>query len=91
MMKAGLLKLSFENYPNEELWLEGFKNAMIQHEDNEENKRLRRGKGESSETSISRKREDRAPTKSNMRTLKRYTKEKQAVYMGKPKVPQERK
>jgi len=29
MPEAGLLRLSFETYPNDELWLAGFKNAMI--------------------------------------------------------------
>ena len=53
MGEAALLRLSFETYPNDELWLAGFKNAMIQHENHEEDKRLRHGKGESSGTSIS--------------------------------------
>jgi len=53
MPEAGLLKLSFETYPNDELWQEGFKNAMIQHENHKEDKRLRHGKGKSSGTSIS--------------------------------------
>jgi len=52
MPEAGLLRLSFEIYPNDELWLEGFKNSMIQHEDHEEDKHLRREKGESSGTSM---------------------------------------
>jgi len=60
MPEAGLLRLSFEIYPNDELWLAGFKNAMIQHENHEEEKRLRHGKGESSGTSISQK--NRRPT-----------------------------
>jgi len=87
MLEAGLLRLSFETYPNDELWLAGFKNAMIQHEKNEEDKRLRHGKGESSGTSISWKTEDRASTKSNQRAPKRHTVEKRAAYKGKPKVP----
>jgi len=87
MPEAGLLRLSFETYPNDELWLAGFKNAMIQHENHEEDKRLRHKKGESSETSISRKTEDPASTKSNLRPPKRYTVEKWAAYKGKPKVP----
>jgi len=53
MPEAGLLRLSFETYPNNELWLAGFKNAIIQHENHKEDKRLRHGKGESSGTSIS--------------------------------------
>ena len=64
---------------------------MIQHENHEEDKRLRHGKGESSGTSISRKTEDRASTKSNPRPPKRYTVEKRAAYMGKPKVPHKKK
>jgi len=60
---------------------------MIQHENHQEDKRLRHGKGESSGTSTSRKREDQAPTKSNMRPAKRYTAEKPAAYKGKPKIP----
>jgi len=48
MPEARLLRLSLETYPNDELWLEGFKNAMIEHENHEEDKRLRHGKGESS-------------------------------------------
>jgi len=44
MQEAGLLRLSFKTYPNNELWLEGFKNTMIQYEDHEEDKRLGRGK-----------------------------------------------
>jgi len=60
---------------------------MIQHENHEEDKRLRHGKGESSGTSISRKTEDRASTKSNPRPPKRHTMEKRAAYKGKPKVP----
>jgi len=59
---------------------------MIQHENHEEDKRLRDGKGESSGISISRKTEDRAPNKSNTRPLKRYAAEKRAAYMGKLKV-----
>jgi len=47
MPEARLLRLSFEIYPNDQLWLEGFKNDMIQYEDHEEEKCLRRGKGES--------------------------------------------
>jgi len=86
MPEARLLRLSFETYPNDELWLEGFKNAMIQHENYEEDKRLRHGKGESSGTSISQKTEDRDQTKGNTRPPKRYTTEKQAAYKGKPKV-----
>ena len=42
MPEAGLLRLSFETYPNDELWLAGFMNAMIQHENHEEDKRLDR-------------------------------------------------
>jgi len=91
MPEARLLRLSFETYPNDELWLAEFKNAMIQHEDHEEDKRLRRGKDESSGTTISRKTDDRAPTKSNTRPPKRYTTEKLAAYMGKPKVPRKKK
>ena len=53
MLEVGLLRLSFETYPNDKLWQEGFKNAMIQHENHEEDKRLRHGKGESSGTLIS--------------------------------------
>jgi len=53
MPEAGLLRLSFETYPNDELWLAGFKNAMIQHENHEEDKRLPHGKGESSGIPIS--------------------------------------
>jgi len=87
MPEAGILRLSFETYPNDELWQEGFKNAMIQHANHEEDKRLRHGKGESSGTSISRKPENRAPTKSNERPPKRYTAEKWAAYKGKPKLP----
>ena len=55
MPEAGLLRLLFETYPNDELWQKGFKNAMIQHENHKEDKGLRDGKGESSGTSISRK------------------------------------
>ena len=91
MPEAGLLRLSFETYPNDELWLAGFKNAMIQHENHEEDKRLRHGKGESSGTSISRKTEDRASTKSNPRPPKRYTADKRAASMGKPKVRRKKK
>ena len=91
MPEAGLLRLSFETYPNDELWLAGFKNAMIQHENHEEDKRLRHGKGESSGTSINRKTENRVPTKSNPRPPKRYTAEKRAAYMEKPKVPCQKK
>jgi len=87
MPEAGLLRLSFETYPNDELWLAGFKNAMIQHENHEEDKRLRQGKGESSGTSIGRKTEDRTSTKSNLRPPKRHTVQKRAAYKGKPKVP----
>jgi len=87
MPEAGLLRLLFETYLNDELWLAGFKNAMIQYENHEEDKRLRHGKGESSGISISRKTEDRASTKSNPRPPKRYTAEKRASYKGKPKVP----
>jgi len=87
MPEAGLLRLSFETYPNDELCLAGFKNAMIQHENHEEDKRLRHRKGKSSGTSISRKTEDRASTKNNPRPLKRYSVEKRAAYKGKPKVP----
>ena len=76
MPEAGLLRLSFETYPNDELWLAGFKNAMIQHENHKEDKRLRDGKGESSGTSISRKTEDQNSTKSNPRPPKRYKEEK---------------
>jgi len=53
MPEAGLLRLSFETYPNDELWLAEFKNTMIQYENHEEEKRLRHGKGESSGTLIS--------------------------------------
>jgi len=91
MPEAGLLRLSFETYPNDELWLAGFKNAMILHDNHEEDKRLRHGKGESSGTSNSRKTEDRASTKSNPRPPKRYTVEKRAAYMEKPKVPRKKK
>ena len=91
MPEAGLLRLSFETYPNDELWLAGFKNAMIQHENHEEDKRQRHGKGESSGTSISRKTENQTSTKSNPRPPKRYTVEKRAPYMGKPKVPRKKK
>jgi len=87
MPEARLLRLSFKTYPNNELWLAGFKNAMIQDENYEEDKRLRCGKGESSRTMISRKTEDRAPRKSNTRSPKRYTVEKRAAYKGKPKGP----
>jgi len=87
MLEARLLRLSFETYPNNELWLAGFKNAMIQYENHEEDKRLRHGKGESSGRSIGRKTEDRASTKSNPRPPNRYTVEKRAAYKGKPKVP----
>jgi len=87
MLEAGLLRLSFETYPKDELWLVGFKKAMIQHENHEEDKRLRHAKGESWGTSISRKTEHRASTKSNPRPPKRYTAEKRAAYKGKPKVP----
>jgi len=87
MPEAGLLRLSFETYPNDELWLAGFKNAMIQHENQEEDKRLRHGKGKSSGTSISRKTDDRTSTKSNPRPPKRYTVEKRAAYKEKHKVP----
>jgi len=87
MPEAGLLRLSFETYSNDELWLEGFKNAMIQHENHEEDKRLSQGKGKSSGAPISRKSEDRALTKNNTRPPKRYTVEKRATYKGKPKVP----
>ena len=55
MLEAGLLRVSFETYPNDELWLAGFKNTMLEHENHEEDKRLRHGKGESSGTLISRK------------------------------------
>jgi len=89
--EAGLLQLSFETYPNHEFWLEGFKNAIILHENHEEDKRLRQGKGESSGTSISRKTDDRAPTRSKPRPPKRYMAEKRAAYMGKPKVPRKKK
>jgi len=85
--EGGLLRLSFETYPDDQLWRAGFKNAMIQHENHEEDKRQRHGKGESSGTSISRKTEDRTSTKSNPRPPKRYTAEKRAAYKGKPKVP----
>jgi len=85
--EARLLRLSFETYPNDELWLAGFKNAMIQHENHEEDNRLRHGKGESSGASISQKTEDRTSTKSNLEPPKRYTAEKRAAYKGKPKVP----
>jgi len=91
MPEAGLVRLSFETYPNNELWLAGFKNAIIQPENHEEDKRLRNGKGESSGTSISRKAEDRGSTKSNARPPKRYMVEKRAAYMGKPKVPHKMK
>jgi len=87
MPKAGLLRISFKTYLNDELWLDGFKNVMIQHEKHEEDKHLRHRKGESSGTSISRKPETRAPMKSNSRPPKIYTAEKRAAYMGKPKVP----
>jgi len=87
MPEAGLLRLSFETYPNDELWQEEFKNAMIQHKHHEEDKRLRHRKGKSSGTSRSQKRENRAPTKSNTRPPKRYTAEKRVAYKGKPKVP----
>jgi len=87
MLEAGLLRLSFETYPNDELWLAGFKNAMIQHENHEEDKCLRHGKSEFSGTSISRKLETQTLTKSNTRPPKRYTVEKRAAYKGKPKVP----
>jgi len=91
MPEAGLLRLSFETYPNHELWLAGFKNGMIQHQNHKEDKGLRHGKGESSGTSISRKTEDGVLTKRNSRPPKRYTVEKWAAYMGKPKVPHKRK
>jgi len=60
---------------------------MIRHENHEDDKRLRHGKGESSGTWISRKKEDRTSTKSNQRPPKRYMVEKRAAYKGKPKVP----
>jgi len=53
MPEAGLLRLSFKRYPNEELWQEELTNAIIQHENHEEDKRLRQRKGESSGTLIS--------------------------------------
>jgi len=87
MPEAGLLRLSFKTYPNDELWLAGFKNAMIQYENHEEDKRLRHGKGESSGTSNSRKTEDRAQMNNNPRPPKRYTADKRAAYKGKPKIP----
>jgi len=87
MPEAGLLGLSFETYPNDKLWLAGFKNAMIQHENHEKDKRRTHGKGESSGTLITRKIEDRAWIKSNQIPPKRYTAEKRASYKGKPKVP----
>jgi len=87
MPKAGLLRLSFKTYPNDELWLEGFKNAMIQHENHKEDRRLRRVKGESSETLKSGKIEDRTPSKSNPRPPERYKAEKRAAYKGKPMIP----
>ena len=87
MPEAGLLRLSFETYANDELWRAGFKNAMIQHENHEEDKRVRHGKGECSGRSISRKTQDRASTKSNQRPPKRDTAEKRGAYQGKPKVP----
>jgi len=87
MPEAGLLRQLFETYPNDELCLAWFKNPMIQHENHEENKGLRHGKGESSGTSISPKTEDRALTKSNKSPPKRYAAEKRATYKGKPKVP----
>jgi len=79
MPEARVLRLLFETYPNDELLQEGFKNAMIQHEKDEEDKRLRHGKGESSGTSISQKTKDRAPNKSKIRPPKRYTAEKRAT------------
>ena len=91
MPEAGLLRLSFETYPNDELWLAGFKNAMIQDKNHEEDKHLRHGKGESSGTSISQKPENWAPMKSNPRPPKSYTVEKRAAYMGRPKVPRKKK
>jgi len=54
-------------------------NALIKHENHEEDKRLTHGKGESSGTSISEKTEDRAPKKNNSRPPKRYRAEKQAA------------
>jgi len=87
MPEAGLLRLSLETYPKDELWLDRFRNAMIQYENHEEEKCLRHGMGESAGISISRKTETRAPMKSNTRPPKRYTTEKEAAYMGKPKVP----
>ena len=87
MPEAGLLRLLFESYPNDELWLEGFKKTMIQYENHEEDKRLRHGKGESLGISISRKTEDWAQTRSNTRPRNRYSAENRATYKGKPKVP----
>jgi len=91
MLEARLFRLSFETYPNDELWQEGFKNAMIQCENCEEDKRLRNWKGEPSGTWISRKTKDQAVKKSNTRPPKRYTAERQAAYMEKPKVPHKKK
>jgi len=65
MPEARILRLLLETYPSNELWLAGFKNGMIQHEDHEEDRCKRSGKGESSGILIRRKTEDRAPTKSN--------------------------
>ena len=90
MPEAGLIRLSFETYPNDEIWQEGFENAIIQHENHEEDKRLRHQKGESSGTSISRKTEDRLPTRSYTRPPKRYTAEKYAAYKGRPQVPRKK-
>jgi len=87
MLEAGLLRLSFEIDPKDELWLARFKNAIIQHEDHEEDRHLRRGKGESWGTLISRKTEDSAPPKRKSRPPKRYMTERRAAYKGKPKVP----
>jgi len=73
-----------------EIWLEGFKKAVIQYEDHKEDKHIRRGKRESSGTSSSRRDKNKKPPRNSTRPLKRYTKQKMAVYkasIGKPKTP----
>jgi len=90
ILEAGLLRLSFETNPNDQLWLARFKNAMIQHKNREEEKHLRLRQSESSETSIGRKTEDQALPQRNTRAPKRYMAEKWAAYKGNPKVPHRR-
>jgi hypothetical protein len=81
--EEALLRLSMEEYPDDELWLAGLKTAVRRYEEYKEDGKLRRQNGESSSRP---KREERVEKK-NPRPPKRYTKEKRDAYMGKAGKP----